>query len=192
MRKKSRRGQRYERGGAVALCWRTTEHHLNKTRLQEMLNRPRVAVHNAAKSQCEDQGVDMAKAYWVNLVLEVHDPEKVAAYAALAGAAIEAAGGRLDDREIGGAGDGRCGDGGVVGGVGVGLIGGDAGVVGAFGHVPGGVVAIHVALGGDFGAAGVGGGGPELAGIVVGVGGVGIAGSEQDIFNRRLHRLRRF
>lgn len=37
----------------------------------------------------------MAKAYWVSLYSEVHDPEKLAAYAAIAGPAIEAAGGRF-------------------------------------------------------------------------------------------------
>lgn len=37
----------------------------------------------------------MPKAYWVNLYSAVHDPEKLAAYAALAGPAIEAAGGRF-------------------------------------------------------------------------------------------------
>jgi uncharacterized protein (DUF1330 family) len=37
----------------------------------------------------------MPKAYWVSLYSEVHDPEKLAAYAALAGPALEAAGGRV-------------------------------------------------------------------------------------------------
>lgn len=37
----------------------------------------------------------MAKGYWLSLTSEVHDPEKLAAYAALAGPAIEAAGGRF-------------------------------------------------------------------------------------------------
>jgi uncharacterized protein (DUF1330 family) len=37
----------------------------------------------------------MAKAYWINAFLVVRDPEKLAAYAALAGPAIEAAGGRF-------------------------------------------------------------------------------------------------
>jgi uncharacterized protein (DUF1330 family) len=37
----------------------------------------------------------MAKGYWVNLISEVHDPEKMAAYAALAGPALVAAGGRF-------------------------------------------------------------------------------------------------
>jgi uncharacterized protein (DUF1330 family) len=37
----------------------------------------------------------MPKAYWVSLYSEVHDPEKMAAYSALAGPAIEAAGGRF-------------------------------------------------------------------------------------------------
>lgn len=37
----------------------------------------------------------MPKAYWVNVYAEVHDPEKLAAYAALAGPAIEASGGRF-------------------------------------------------------------------------------------------------
>jgi len=35
----------------------------------------------------------MAKAYWVSAYHAVHDPEKLAAYAQLAGPAIEAAGG---------------------------------------------------------------------------------------------------
>jgi uncharacterized protein (DUF1330 family) len=35
----------------------------------------------------------MPKAYWVSLYSEVHDPEKLAAYAALAAPAIEAGGG---------------------------------------------------------------------------------------------------
>jgi uncharacterized protein (DUF1330 family) len=38
---------------------------------------------------------DVAKAYWVSLYSEVHDPEKLAAYAVLAGPALEAAGGRF-------------------------------------------------------------------------------------------------
>ena len=37
----------------------------------------------------------MAKAYWISLYSQVHDPEKVAAYGALAGPAIQAAGGRF-------------------------------------------------------------------------------------------------
>jgi uncharacterized protein (DUF1330 family) len=37
----------------------------------------------------------MPKAYWVSLYSEVHSPEKLAAYAALAGPALEAAGGRV-------------------------------------------------------------------------------------------------
>ena len=37
----------------------------------------------------------MPKAYWVSVYSEVHDPEKLAAYAALAGPALEAAGGRV-------------------------------------------------------------------------------------------------
>ncbi len=37
----------------------------------------------------------MAKAYWVSAYHEVHDPEKLAAYAALAGPAIAEAGGRF-------------------------------------------------------------------------------------------------
>jgi uncharacterized protein (DUF1330 family) len=37
----------------------------------------------------------MPKAYWVSLYSEVHDPEKMAAYAALAGPALEAGGGRF-------------------------------------------------------------------------------------------------
>jgi uncharacterized protein (DUF1330 family) len=37
----------------------------------------------------------MSKAYWINAFLVVRDAEKLAAYAALAGPAIEAAGGRF-------------------------------------------------------------------------------------------------
>jgi uncharacterized protein (DUF1330 family) len=37
----------------------------------------------------------MPKAYWVSLYSEVHDPEKLAAYAALAAPAIEANGGHF-------------------------------------------------------------------------------------------------
>jgi uncharacterized protein (DUF1330 family) len=37
----------------------------------------------------------MPKAYWVSMYSEVHDPEKLAAYAALAGPALEGAGGRF-------------------------------------------------------------------------------------------------
>jgi uncharacterized protein (DUF1330 family) len=37
----------------------------------------------------------MANAYWISLYSEVHDPEKLAAYAVLAAPAIEAAGGRF-------------------------------------------------------------------------------------------------
>lgn len=37
----------------------------------------------------------MSKAYWINSFLTVRDPEKLAAYAALARPAIEAAGGRF-------------------------------------------------------------------------------------------------
>ena len=37
----------------------------------------------------------MAKAYWVSCYRAVHDPQKLAAYAKLAGPAIQAAGGRF-------------------------------------------------------------------------------------------------
>ena len=37
----------------------------------------------------------MPKGYWVSVYSEVHDPEKLAAYAVLAAPAIEAAGGRF-------------------------------------------------------------------------------------------------
>jgi uncharacterized protein (DUF1330 family) len=37
----------------------------------------------------------MAKAYWVTLYSEVSDPDKLAAYAVLAGPAIQAGGGRF-------------------------------------------------------------------------------------------------
>jgi uncharacterized protein (DUF1330 family) len=37
----------------------------------------------------------MPKAYWVSLYSEVHDPEKLAAYAALAAPAIQATGGHF-------------------------------------------------------------------------------------------------
>ena len=37
----------------------------------------------------------MAKAYWMAFYRAVHDPEKLAAYAKLAGPAIQAAGGRF-------------------------------------------------------------------------------------------------
>ena len=37
----------------------------------------------------------MAKAYWVSCYLEIKDPDRVAAYAKLAGPALEAAGGRF-------------------------------------------------------------------------------------------------
>lgn len=37
----------------------------------------------------------MSSAYWVSMYSEVHDPEKLAAYALLAAPAIEAAGGRF-------------------------------------------------------------------------------------------------
>ena len=37
----------------------------------------------------------MAKAYWVSVYRAVHDPAKLAAYAALAGPALSAAGGRF-------------------------------------------------------------------------------------------------
>jgi uncharacterized protein (DUF1330 family) len=37
----------------------------------------------------------MSKAYWINAFLAVRDADKLAAYAALAGPAIEAAGGRF-------------------------------------------------------------------------------------------------
>ena len=37
----------------------------------------------------------MAKAYWVCLYSAIHDPEKLAAYAALAAPALERAGGRF-------------------------------------------------------------------------------------------------
>lgn len=37
----------------------------------------------------------MAKAYWVSAYHAVHDPEKLAAYAKLAGPAIEAGGGKF-------------------------------------------------------------------------------------------------
>lgn len=37
----------------------------------------------------------MAKGYWITAYRKVHDPEKLAAYAKLAGPAIQAAGGRF-------------------------------------------------------------------------------------------------
>lgn len=37
----------------------------------------------------------MAKAYWISLYRTVHDPDKLAAYATLAGPAIQAGGGRF-------------------------------------------------------------------------------------------------
>lgn len=37
----------------------------------------------------------MAKGYWVSAYRTINDPEKLAAYNALAGAAVQAAGGRL-------------------------------------------------------------------------------------------------
>ena len=37
----------------------------------------------------------MPKAYWINSFLSIRDPEKLAAYAALAGPAMRAAGGRF-------------------------------------------------------------------------------------------------
>ena len=42
----------------------------------------------------------MAKAYWIAFYRAVHDPEKFAAYAKLAGPAIQAAGGRFLARGI--------------------------------------------------------------------------------------------
>lgn len=41
----------------------------------------------------------MPKAYWVNLTSEIRDPEKMAAYAALARPAIEALGGKFLARD---------------------------------------------------------------------------------------------
>lgn len=37
----------------------------------------------------------MSKAYWISCYRQVHDPDKLAAYAKLAGPAIEAGGGRI-------------------------------------------------------------------------------------------------
>jgi uncharacterized protein (DUF1330 family) len=37
----------------------------------------------------------MAKAYWINVYREITDPDKLAAYARLAGPALEAGGGRF-------------------------------------------------------------------------------------------------
>ena len=37
----------------------------------------------------------MTKAYWITLYSQIHDPEKLAAYGALAGPALEGAGGRF-------------------------------------------------------------------------------------------------
>jgi uncharacterized protein (DUF1330 family) len=42
----------------------------------------------------------MPKAYWISQYSEVHDPDKLAAYAVLAGPAIEAAGGRFLARGV--------------------------------------------------------------------------------------------
>jgi len=42
----------------------------------------------------------MAKAYWINAVRKVIDPEAVAAYAKLAGPALQAAGGRFLARDV--------------------------------------------------------------------------------------------
>jgi len=49
----------------------------------------------AASLSTEEEVVTMAKAYWVNAVRSVRDPEKLAAYAELAGPAMLAAGGRF-------------------------------------------------------------------------------------------------
>jgi uncharacterized protein (DUF1330 family) len=46
------------------------------------------------------KGVAVAKAYWVSAYWAIHDPEKLAAYSALAGPAIEAAGGRFLARGV--------------------------------------------------------------------------------------------
>lgn len=43
---------------------------------------------------------DMPKAYWMSTYLEIHDPEKLAAYAAIAGPAVTAAGGRFLSRGV--------------------------------------------------------------------------------------------
>ncbi|MFT5508927.1 MAG: hypothetical protein ACI89J_002004 [Hyphomicrobiaceae bacterium] len=43
---------------------------------------------------------DMPKAYWVSTYLEIHDPEKLAAYAEIAGPAVKAAGGRFIARGV--------------------------------------------------------------------------------------------
>ena len=42
----------------------------------------------------------MPKAYWISAYSDVHDPDKLAAYAVLAGPAIEAAGGRFLARGV--------------------------------------------------------------------------------------------
>lgn len=42
----------------------------------------------------------MAKAYWVTTYRKIHDPEKLAAYAKLAGPALTAAGGRFLARGV--------------------------------------------------------------------------------------------
>src|SRR5215831_5835198 len=46
------------------------------------------------------EGVTMPKAYWISSYLEVKDPAKLAAYAKLAGPAIESGGGRFLARSI--------------------------------------------------------------------------------------------
>jgi uncharacterized protein (DUF1330 family) len=43
---------------------------------------------------------DMAKAYWITCYREITDPAKLAAYAKLAGAAVESGGGRILARGI--------------------------------------------------------------------------------------------
>ena len=42
----------------------------------------------------------MAKAYWITAYLEIRDPDRLAAYASLAGPALEAAGGRFLARAV--------------------------------------------------------------------------------------------
>jgi len=42
----------------------------------------------------------MTKAYWISFYREIHDPAKLAAYAKLAGPAIEAGGGRFLARAV--------------------------------------------------------------------------------------------
>jgi uncharacterized protein (DUF1330 family) len=52
-------------------------------------------IRRLAEFSTDEKDIEMPKAYWVSAYHAIHDPDKLAAYAKLAGPAIQQAGGRF-------------------------------------------------------------------------------------------------